>query len=114
MHEMGVVIQMIKTANSFAEENGAKAVRKLTVQIGEMSPIMPQYVEMFFGDVIPDYPLLNNCKLVIESEEPLAFCLDCGESYNPKASYDRCPRCRSKKAEMIAGKGFMIKSMEVE
>lgn len=114
MHEMGVVIQMIKTANRFAEENGVKAVRKLTVQIGEMSPIMPQYVSMFFGDVIPDYPLLKDCKLIIESEEPMAFCLDCGESFNPKAYREHCPKCRSKKYEVLAGKGFMIKSMEVE
>lgn len=114
MHEMGVVIQIIKTANDFAEKNKVNKVKKLTVQIGEMNAVMPQYVRMFFGDVIPDYPLMQGCELVIESEEPVAFCLGCGESFNPLATRNVCPSCRSHSYKLLQGESLMIKDMEVE
>ncbi len=50
MHEMGVVIQMIKTANSFAEKNGAKAVRKLATRLSaDRPPQVGLKTKLLFG-----------------------------------------------------------------
>ena len=132
MHEMGVVIQIVKTANEFALRNGVKEVNKLTLEIGEASSIMPKYVYSFFSDVITDYPILSNCKLEIETAACKAFCLDCGEVFHPgdrekkesncakprrireeKLTPPRCPKCGSDSFKIFEGNSMIIKSMEV-
>lgn len=127
MHEMGIVLQIIKTANEYAEECHAKAVHKLTLQIGEASAIVPYYVETFWGDVVPDQPLLKDCALEIEYIPAKAFCMDCGHVFLPGAAQsarskagqhapllNACPECGSGAYKLIEGNTMMIKSMEIE
>jgi len=138
MHEMGVVIQIIKTANGFAEQNGVKRVRKLTLLIGEASAVMPKYVKMFYFDVIPDYPLLSDSELEIERIPAKAFCLECGKEFllsdccdsdNCNSIQDGgtaetghhhehkatvCPYCGSTSFKIMEGNTLYIKEMEVE
>ena len=133
MHEMGVVLQTIRTACSAAESSGAISVRKLTLDIGQASSIMPKYFEKFFYIVIPDYPLLKDCELVIEETPAKAFCLDCGEVFDPirhetKIMFDAegnkiypteretcdCPSCGSKRFRLLEGNSMIIKNLEIE
>lgn len=135
---MGVVIQIIKTANGFAAQNGVNKVRKLTLQIGEASAVMPKYVKMFYFDVIPDYPLLSDSELEIETVPVKAFCLDCGTEFQPQNECNcddcrslrgedpitsgdyhdhtrpECPHCGSTSYKVIEGNTLYIKEMEVE
>ena len=104
MHEMGVVINIIKTANSFAEQNEIMKVKRLTLQIGESSSVMPKYVDMFYYDVIPDYPLLSDSVLNIETVPARAFCLDCGTVFSPGDDCD-CDDCRSLRGEELSENG---------
>ena len=128
MHEMGVVLQIVKTANDFALRNGVKEVKKLTLEIGEASAVLPRYVRMFFGDVIPDYPVLANCELEIETVPAQAFCLDCGNVFHPSDEHcencgeshhhhhhgsPKCPQCGSESFKLLEGNSLMIKNMEV-
>ena len=41
MHELGVVIHCIKEVNKIAEENGVKKINSVTVEIGEVSTVLP-------------------------------------------------------------------------
>ena len=137
MHEMGVVIQIVKTADSFAKENGIGKVRSVTVQIGEASAILPQYVKMFYPEVIKDYPALQDSEIITELVPVKAFCMDCGNVFQPEAACNcddcrskrgeepvghahhdahtpvRCPACGSELMRIIEGKGMMIKEMEI-
>ena len=128
MHEMGIVLQIVKTANEFAEANNAKSVRKLSLEIGEASAVVAHYVESFWKDVIPDHPMLAGCELEIEEIPARAFCMDCGRVFFPgdsqKLQYEQhshshklvdvCPDCGSKMFKLIEGNTMMIKSMEIE
>lgn len=91
MHEMGVVIQIVKTANNYALQNGASQVKKLRLEIGEGSAVLPKYVYAFFDDVIPDYPVMHGCELEIDTVRAVAFCMDCGNSFHP--GENRCETC---------------------
>lgn len=93
MHEMGVVIQIVKTANNFALQNGASHVKKLNLEIGEGSAVLPKYVYAFFDDVIPDYPVMQGCELEIDTVPAVAFCLDCGNTFYPGRR--RCDPCEA-------------------
>ena len=128
MHEMGIVLQLVKTANEYADANNAKSVHKLTLQIGEASAVVAHYVESFWKDVVPDHPLLADCVLEIEEIPAKAFCMDCGHVFFPGDSQklkfdahshhhqlvDVCPGCGSGMYRLIEGDTMMIKSMEIE
>ena len=133
MHEMGVVIQIVKTADSFARENGITKVKSLTVQIGEASAVLPRYVKLFFPEVVKDYPALHDCEIRTELVPIKLFCFDCGNSWYPgngaapdEEEFDigdgpahreadnsiRCPECSGAKYRFIEGKNIMVKEME--
>ena len=43
MHELGIVKHVIAQVEDAARENGVKKVIKLTLEIGEVSSIVPKY-----------------------------------------------------------------------
>lgn len=128
MHEMGIVLQIVKTAEEYAKTCGAVSVHRLTLQVGEASAVVAHYVESFWKDVVPDHPVLAECELEIEEIPAKAFCMDCGEVFYPgdsqKLQYephsrahqlvDVCPKCGSGMYKLIEGNTMMIKSMEIE
>ena len=49
---MRIVLQIIRTTNNAAMANNVRSVKKLTIEIGEASAIVPRYVDMFWKDVL--------------------------------------------------------------
>ena len=45
MHELGIIFEVVKTVRKFAEENQLTKIETLVLQIGEISPIVPKYIE---------------------------------------------------------------------
>ena len=43
MHELGIVLNVIDRVEEIAKENNVKKVTKLTLEIGEVSSIVPSY-----------------------------------------------------------------------
>ena len=64
MHEIGVVRSMVKTVTDFAGENDIKEVSEIVLDIGELSLVIPKYVEDIYPVVVED-TWLKDTKLVI-------------------------------------------------
>ena len=45
MHEIGIVRQLVRTVSAFAEENGLTEISEVVVDCGELSLVIPEYVE---------------------------------------------------------------------
>ena len=45
MHELGIVFHVIDTVNAIAAENQVGKVNSVTVEIGEVSLVIPSYFE---------------------------------------------------------------------
>ena len=45
MHEMTLAIQAIKSVVEFAEENGIEEIDTVVLEIGELSLVVPEYME---------------------------------------------------------------------
>ncbi len=43
MHELGIVFHCIKQVNEIAAENHVKKINSVTVEIGEVSTVIPYY-----------------------------------------------------------------------
>ena len=110
MHELGVVIEVIKTVEDFVKKNGVTKIDTLVLQIGELSSIIPQYVEACYP-AAADGTLLQETKLKIEILPGNAICKKCNKVFNLIESNNTCPNCGSKDREILSGKEFMIKEI---
>ena len=45
MHEIGIVRQLLRTVSAFAEENDIREIREVGVDCGDLSLVIPDYVE---------------------------------------------------------------------
>ena len=110
MHEIGIVRAMVKTVLDYCEQNNVPEVSEIVLQVGELSLVIPEYVEKLYPVVIKDTPL-ENAKLIIENVEGLAECKDCDEIFNVVATKGYCPSCGSFEKEVLSGKDVNVKEI---
>lgn len=110
MHELGVVIEVVKTVEAFAKENGVEKIEALVLQIGELSAMIPAYIEACYPCAV-EGTILEHAELRIEILPGNARCKECGKIYNFLETEGVCPDCRVKKPELLGGREFMIKEI---
>ena len=65
MHEISVVMSVVDTVQKFAELNQVKCIDTLVLQIGELSSMIPKYVEACYPAAI-EGTFMADTKLKIE------------------------------------------------
>lgn len=66
MHELGVLMQAVKTVNRIAEENRIGKIKQMTLEIGDTSGFLPVFFEKLFPVAIENYPKLAEAELRME------------------------------------------------
>ena len=112
MHELGVVFHCIKQVNEIAEENNVKKVNSVTVEIGEVSTVIPSYFEHCWNWAVKKETVLKDAKLYIEKIEAVTHCEGCGNDYPTVAHGKICPNCGSEKTYLLTGNEILIKQIE--
>jgi hydrogenase nickel incorporation protein HypA/HybF len=110
MHELGIVIEIIKTVESFAKQNNVTKIDTLVLQIGELSSIIPRYVEACYPAAV-DGTMLQETKLTIEILPGNALCTKCNKVFNLLENKSKCPICGGRSWEILSGREFMIKEI---
>ncbi len=110
MHELGVVIEVVKTVEEFAKENGVERIEALVLQIGELSAMIPSYIEACYPCAV-EGTMLEHAELRIEVLPGNARCKECGSIYNFLRTEGVCPDCHIKNPELLGGREFMIKEI---
>lgn len=110
MHELGVVIEVIKTVENFAKTNGLTKIETLVLQIGELSSMIPRYIEACYPAAV-EGTSLQETKLKIEILPGNGICKDCNKVFNLIENKNICPKCGSSHWELLCGKEFMIKEI---
>lgn len=110
MHELGVVFEIIKTVEGIAQENALTKIDTLVLQIGELSSMIPQYIEACYPAAV-DGTMMQDTKLKIEILPGNGMCRNCQQVFNVKANEGQCPNCGEKNWELLSGKEFMIKEI---
>lgn len=110
MHELGVVIEVVKTVENFAKQNGVTKIETLVLQIGELSAMIPKYIEACYPAAV-DGTLLEETKLEIEILPGNAICRECNKVFNLIQNNSKCPTCGGRNLEVLCGKEFMIKEI---
>ena len=110
MHELGVVFEVIKTVQSFAEKNNVTKIDKLVIQIGELSSMIPKYIEACYPAAV-DGTIMEDTKLEIEILPGNGLCKSCNKVFNLLQNKSKCPYCMSSEWDLLSGKEFMIKEI---
>lgn len=113
MHELGVVFYVIKDVKEVAEKNAVEKVASVTLEIGEVTGIIPEYLTDCFDWAKKKEPVMEEAKLVIEQIDAVSFCEDCEREY-PTVQYAKiCPNCGSEHTYLLRGNEFLIKEIGV-
>jgi len=113
MHELGVVFHCIKEVNEIAAENKVARVNSVTIQLGEVSTVIPELFEDCWNWAVKKETVLKDAKIHIERVEAVTFCEDCKKEY-PTVKYGKtCPYCGGVNTYLVQGNEFLIKEIEV-
>ena len=113
MHELGVVFYVVRDVKQVAEENAVSKVSAVTLQIGEVSGILHDYLIDCWNWAKKTEPVLEDAELRIEQIDAVSFCEDCEREY-PTVRYAKiCPHCGSENTYLRRGNEFLIKEIEV-
>ena len=113
MHELGVVFHCIKQINEIAEENNVKRVNSVTIEIGEVSTVIPYYFEDCWNWAVKKETVLKDAKLYIEKIEAVTHCSNCSKDYPTVTHGKICPYCGSENTYLLTGNEIAIKQIEV-
>lgn len=113
MHELGVVFHCIKEVNKIAAENGVSSVNSVTVEIGEVSTVLPDLFEDCWNWAVKKETVLKDAKVIIEILPAVTHCENCLKDY-PTVQYGKtCPYCGSGETYLLTGNELSIKQIEV-
>ena len=112
MHEIGIVRQLVRTVTEFAEQNGVSEVCEVIVDCGELSLVIPEYVEELYP-VAAKGSILENAKLTVNIVPGLAECEECDEIFNVIEQKGYCPNCGSFNKTVLSGDKFTIREILV-
>ncbi len=112
MHEMTLAISAIKSVIEFAGDNGIDEIDTVVLEIGELSLVVPQYMEDAFYAAVPG-TMLEHTKLRMDIVPGNGVCRECGRVYNIIEHRGRCPRCGSESKDILSGEEFNIKELLV-
>jgi hydrogenase nickel incorporation protein HypA/HybF len=112
LHELGVVIEVVKTIERIAAENQLESIDTLVLQIGQLSAMIPKYIEAVYPAAV-DGTILQDTKLKIEVIPANGRCKACATVFGLIENNGICPKCGSGQFELLCGKEFLIKEILV-
>lgn len=112
MHELGTIIYVIDTVEKLAVEEKLTAVSSITLEIGEVSGIVTDYLADFWLYARKKSELLKDTELKFVELKAVTFCQNCKKTYPTVEFAKECPHCHSTNTFLITGNEFNIKEIE--
>lgn len=111
MHELGLVKQVVDTVEKLVNEQDLTQVASVTLEIGEVSGIIPDYLLDCWQWMQKKTEILQNTELVIEELPATTMCESCGTTYATVEHGKQCPSCQSEHTYLLGGNEFIIKEI---
>ncbi len=113
MHELGIVLHVIDRVEETARENQVEKVTKLTLEVGEVSSIVPSYFSDCFEWAKQKTEYLREAELEMIILEGISYCRTCKKTYQTTAYAKKCPNCGSDDTYLVTGNELRIRDIEV-
>ena len=108
MHELAITESVVQ---GVAERFGEARIRRVILQIGRLSGIVPDAVRFCF-EACARGTTLEGAVLEIDETPAVARCRDCTASVAMHELYDLC-LCGSANLEVLAGRELKVRAVEV-
>jgi hydrogenase nickel incorporation protein HypA/HybF len=109
MHELSITRNIVAIVDEAAR---GRRVRRVTLQIGRLSGVMPGAVAFCF-DIVAQGTSLAGARLDIEEIDGRAVCAACGGEFALPQLGMPCP-CGSRQVTPTQGEELKIRTMEIE
>lgn len=113
MHELGIVMNVIKQVEQVAAENSVKQVCRLTMEVGEVSSVVPELFTDCFKWAKKKTTYLKEAELELVILEGISYCRDCKSTYSTTAYAKKCPNCGGGNTYLVTGNEINIKQIQV-
>ncbi|WP_431986485.1 hydrogenase maturation nickel metallochaperone HypA [Streptomyces griseoflavus] len=108
MHEMSVALSVVDQVEQAARPGGARGVRRVTVEIGELAGVVPDALAFCF-ELACAGTLLEGAELVTRSVPGRAACAPCGRAWDTGMPPDMiCAGCRGGATGLLSGRDLRI------
>ena len=112
MHELGTIHYVIDTVEKLVVENGLSKVGSVTLEVGEVSGIIPRFLEDYWLYARKKTTYLQDAELKIETLKAVTYCQNCGKTYPTMEFAKICPHCQSDNTFLVTGNEYNIKEIE--
>ena len=113
MHELGLVMHVIRSVEAVAAENHISEVSAVTLEIGEVSGVVHRYLTDCWAWAVKKTEVLHNAALIIESTPAITHCDSCDREYSTVSHGKICPYCGSGNTWLLTGTEMNIKEISV-
>ena len=108
----GEVNRAFRTVEDVARQNDVTRIRRVTLQLGEVSGVVESYLQDCWKWAAAKSELLPGAVLTVETIPAVTVCEDCGQQY-PTVQFGRtCPHCQSPRTHLLQGHEMLIKEIE--
>jgi len=116
MHELGIMANVLDLALEYSQANDVRKIRKVILEVGEYSGIMPKLAQDFFGYIAKN-TIAEGAVIEIKKVPMKVRCRECGAEAEiiPNNLMLSCLECGSENLERItSGREWKLESLEVE
>ena len=114
MHELGIVFYIIRDVKKAAEENSVAHISAVVMNIGEVSTVIPEYLQDVWHWAADKEDLLRGAELRCNIIPAINWCDDCKTEYSAVEHGRTCPSCGSGNTWLLRGNEVEIKEIIVE
>ena len=111
MHELGVVFHIMDSLEVVAKENELTQIESVTIEVGEVSTVIPDQLLDCWKWAIQKREFLSGCRMEIERLPAVTWCEGCETGYPTVAHGRICPHCGSEKTYLLRGNELNIKEI---
>ncbi|WP_153111831.1 hydrogenase maturation nickel metallochaperone HypA [Propionivibrio limicola] len=113
MHEMSLAEGVLQIIEETAEVEGFQAVRKVTLEIGQLAAVEPEAMRFCF-DAAMRGSLAEGAELEIVEVPGSGWCVECATTVPMPEIIAACPYCGNCQLQATGGMEMKVTSLEVE
>lgn len=113
MHELGIMMEVIRRVEQVAKEHDVQQVDTIVLQVGEIASVIPHFLEECFPVAVHE-TTLQDSTLSIEIIPANGLCRRCGKVYHLTEKQGHCLHCGAYDFTELSGREFLIKEIRVK
>ena len=114
MHELGIVMHIVRTLEDVGKENGLTKIGSVTLEVGEVSGVVHEQLLDCWDYFRKRSALVNEAELKLLTLPAETYCSSCEKTYETVRYGRTCPYCGSPETWLLTGNECNIKEIEAE